>query len=316
MEQPSISWGGLGWNQGDYTPFAVVPQVSAPVYDTTQLYAPGPSRFSRTGQVQAELDVFELWDVPNSYPGLHSILLGLLAEAMGSLESGWMVSHAIMPALIWAVLFWNACRFVRSASLALAIAWAVCFIPFGPRRFLLLGQDRFKIKQCASRDPGGDKMHGSRLCQSERELVRACGPIPYYFYWIAFFVGAGSLLIVAAIIKRWDYVKTVASVLVLGCLTGIRFLLWTNADNLSLFNRGFDVGPLQRNPAHAIFPAIRYKTGSKPWLFGTTGPYGSGVLSVTLSPVAGAAAARTAFSAALRASMGTASAELPTSSVP
>lgn len=49
----------------------------------------------------------------------------------------------------------------------------------------------------------------------------------YYFYWIAFFAGAGSLLIVVAIIKRWDYAKTVASVLVLGCLTAISFLLWT-----------------------------------------------------------------------------------------
>src|SRR5947209_7837950 len=83
--------------------------------------------------VPAELDVFELRDIPNTLPVLHSVLLGLLAKAMGSLEWGWMVSHAIVPALIWAVLFWNAYRFVRSGPLALAIAWAVCFIAFSPR---------------------------------------------------------------------------------------------------------------------------------------------------------------------------------------
>src|SRR5437867_13300964 len=54
-----------GWsvNHGDYTPFSVVPQVSAVVYDETQAYVPGPSRFVHTGQLQSELDVFELRDV-------------------------------------------------------------------------------------------------------------------------------------------------------------------------------------------------------------------------------------------------------------
>jgi hypothetical protein len=79
----------------------------------------------------------------DSYPVLHSILLGLLAKVIGSLEWSWMVAHAIVPALIWGVLFSNACRFVQSSFLAEAIAWAVCFIPFSPRNFLLLGEDRF-----------------------------------------------------------------------------------------------------------------------------------------------------------------------------
>jgi hypothetical protein len=235
---------GLIVNRGDYTPFAVVvPQVSAQVFDETQLYAPGPSRFFRTGEVQAELDVFELRHVPNSYPVLHSILLGLLAKAMGSLEWGWMVSHAIVPALIWAVLFWNACRFVHSGFLAMAIAWAVCFVSFGPRNFLLLGQDRFIQPLELGRMPQ-PALAFLFLILAIWLLSRALArPVPgrlllagvmagslfylYYFYWIAFFAGAASLLIVAAIIKRWDYVRTVAAIILLGCLTGTPFFIWT-----------------------------------------------------------------------------------------
>src|SRR5215472_18678231 len=48
----------------------------------------------------------------------------------------------------------------------------------------------------------------------------------YYLYWITYFAGASSLLIVVTIIKRWHYAKTVGSVLVLGSLTGIHFFLW------------------------------------------------------------------------------------------
>ncbi len=234
---------GLVLNHGDYTPFGVVPQVSDLVYDETQLYAPGPSRFLRTGQVQAELDVFELRNVPNSYPVLHTILLGLIAKATGSLEWGWMLSHAIMPSLIWAVLFWNACRFVHSGSLAMAIAWVVSFISFSPRNFLLLAQERFIQPLELSRMPQPALaflflilaiwLLSRALAQPSLVRLVAAGITAgtlfylYYFYWIAFFAGAGSLLILFVIIKRWDYAKTLASVLVLGCLTGIPFLLWT-----------------------------------------------------------------------------------------
>jgi hypothetical protein len=234
---------GSAVNHGDYTPFAVVPQVSAQIYDETQLYAPGPSRFFRTGQVRAELDVFELRDVPSSYPVLHSVLVGLLAKGVGSLEWAWMVSHAIAPALIWAVLFWNACRFVGSGPVAMAIAWAVCFIAFGPRDFLLLGRDRFIQPLELTRMPQPALaflflilaiwLMARALAQPGPLRIVAAGILAgalfyiYYFYWIAFFAGAGSLLVVAAIIKRWNYVKTTASIVVLGCLTGIPFFVWT-----------------------------------------------------------------------------------------
>jgi hypothetical protein len=234
---------GLAVNRGDYTPFALAPQVSSLTYDETQFYAPGPSRFFRTGQVREELDPFELRDVPNSYPVLHTILLGLLAKAMGSLEWAWMVSHAIAPTLIWAILFWNACRFVRSGALALAIAWAVCFIAFAPRNFLLLTKYRFSQPLELTRMPQPALaflflilaiwLLSRALAQPAPMRILAAGISAgalfylYYFYTIAFFAGAGSLLFVFAIIKRWNYVKTIASILVLGCLTGIPYLLWT-----------------------------------------------------------------------------------------
>ena len=234
---------GSGVNRGDYTPFAVVPQVSAQIFDETQLYVPGPSRFFRTGQVRAELDTFELRDLPNSYPVLHSVLVGLFAKSLGSLEWGWMVSHAIAPALIWAVFFWIACSFVRSGPLAMAIAWAVCFIAFGPRNFLLLAKDRFiqPLELTRMPQPGlaflflilAIWLLARALARPKLLRILTGGILAgslfyiYYFYWIAFFAGAGALLIVVAMIGKWDYVKTTASVIVLGCLAGIPFFLWT-----------------------------------------------------------------------------------------
>ena len=250
---------GLAVNRGDYTPFALVSQVSPVVYDETQCYAPGPSRFFRTGQVRAGFDPFELRDVPNNnYPVLPTILLGLLAKAVGSPEWGWMISHAIAPTLIWVILFWNACRFVRSGALAAAIAWAVCFIAFAPRNFLLLTKYRFIQPLELTRMPQPALsflflilaiwLLSRALAQPAPMRILAAGISAgalfylYYFYTIAFFAGAGSLLIVFAIIKRWNYVKLIASILVLGSLTGIPYLLWTidamrSGDQQQLMNR-------------------------------------------------------------------------------
>jgi hypothetical protein len=230
-------------NHGDYTPFAVVPQVSALVYDEAQFYVPGPSRFFRTGQVPAEVDVYELRDVPSSPSVLHSILLGALAKGVGSLEWAWMISHAIMPALIWALLFWNARRFLRSDAIAVVIAWTVCFAAFGPRNFLLLSEDSFRQPLELTRMPQPGLSFLFLILSIWlfcRVLVRptlmwifaaaiTAGALfyLYYYYWIAFFAGAGSLFIVVVIINRWDCAKTIASILLLGCLTGIPFFLWT-----------------------------------------------------------------------------------------
>ena len=230
-------------NHGDYTPFAVVPQVSAQVYDETYQYAPDPGRFLRTGRIPGEVDVFEMRDAPSSAPVVHAVLVGLLAKWMGSLERAWMVSNAIGPTLIWAVLFCNACRFTRSGPLAMAIAWAVCFIAFGPRNFLLLAKDRFIQPLELTRMPQPALaflflilaiwLLSRALARTNPWRILAAGILAgslfyvYYFYWVAFFAGAGSLLIVAAIIKRWDYVKTIACIVVLGCLAGIPFFLWT-----------------------------------------------------------------------------------------
>jgi hypothetical protein len=234
---------GLAVNHGDYTPFAVDLHASAQVFDETHAYAPGPERFLRTGRIPGEVDVFELREAPSSEPIVHSVLVGLLAKGMGSLEWAWMVSQAIGPALTWGVLFWIACRCVGSAPLAMAIAWAVCFIAFGPRNFLLLAKDRFIQPLELARMPQPAVaflflmlaiwLLSRSLAKPNPGRILAAGILAgwlfyvYYFYWVAFFAGAGLLLIVLAIIKKWNYAKTTAWVIVLGCLTGIPFFLRT-----------------------------------------------------------------------------------------
>jgi hypothetical protein len=236
---------GLAVNHGDYTPFAVVRQVSSQVYDETYEYTPGPRMFLRTGRIPGEMDVFELKDAPTSEPLVHSVLMGLLAKGTGSLEWAWMVSHAIGPTLIWAVLFWIASRCVGSAPLAMAIAWSVCFIAFAPRNSFLLARDRFIQPLEVTRMPPPALaflflmlaiwLLSRALAKPNPARILAAGILAgslfyvYYFYWIAFFAGAGSLLLAVAIVKRLDYVKTIAWVIVLGCLTGIPFFLRTLA---------------------------------------------------------------------------------------
>ncbi|HEY3823647.1 MAG TPA: hypothetical protein VGL82_03770 [Bryobacteraceae bacterium] len=234
---------GLVVNHGDYTPFAVAPQVSAQVYDETQAYVPVPSRFFRTGQIEVELDVYELRNSPNSYPVAHSVLLGLLAKAVGSLERGWMLSHAIGPTLIWAVLFWIACGFVGSGPLAMAISWAVCFIAFGPRNFLLVAKDSFiqPLELTRMPQPGlaflflilAIWLLARALAKPNFIRILAAGILAgslfyiYYFYWIAFFAGAGSLSVALFVIGQRTYAKSTAFVIGLGCLVGIPFFVWT-----------------------------------------------------------------------------------------
>ncbi len=234
---------GIAVNHGDYTPFAVVPQVSAQIYDETQLYVPGPARFFRTGQARPELDVVELRDLPGSYPILHSIVLGTLARATGSVEVGWMLAHALFPTLVWVVLFWNAGRHVGSALHAMAIAWGVCFLAFAPRNFLLLGGDRFLQPLELTRMPQPALaflglilaiwLLSRALARPVAARILAAGLSAgalfylYYYYWIAFFAGAGALALVLGMLSRRGDARTVAAVLGLGCLSGIPFFIWT-----------------------------------------------------------------------------------------
>lgn len=229
-------------NHGDYTPFsAAFPQISPLVYDETQFYAPGAEAFARTGRIPGELDVFELRNLPDSYPVLHSVLLGYAARIAGTLDVAWMLSHAIVPTLVWAVLFWNGRRFVGSDPLAMAIAWAVCFIPFAPRNSFLLGHDRFIQPLEITRMPEPALAFLALMLAiwlTARALHRptalrmcmagiSCGALfyIYYFYWIAFFAGVGSLLMALAIGRALHHVRTIAIVLGAGILTGIPFLL-------------------------------------------------------------------------------------------
>jgi hypothetical protein len=234
---------GMAVNHGDYTPFAVDPRVSDLVYDETQLYAPGPSRFFHSGKIQAELDVAELRDIPNGYPVLHSVLLGLLAKALGSMELAWMASHAVFPTLIWVLLYWYACRALRSAVFGAAIAWATCLFAFGPRNALLLREGSFiqplELTRIAHPSISFLSLFLAIVllahAVSRPTVVRillgglAAGTLfyAYYFYWIAFFAGAGVLCLVLLWLKNWRFAKPVLAVLAIGGLAGVPYFSWT-----------------------------------------------------------------------------------------
>lgn len=123
----------------DYTPFSVRPSVSSLVYDESHAYAPGPSKFQRNGSLAPEPDVYELRSVHGAQPVLHSLAIGALARFLGSLESAWMISDALFPALFFLLLYQISGLGSSCTPVRLAISWACFLVPFGPRSFLLLG---------------------------------------------------------------------------------------------------------------------------------------------------------------------------------
>jgi hypothetical protein len=257
---------GMAVNHGDYTPFSVDPKVSDLVYDETQLYLPGASRFFHIGKIQAELDVKELRDVPNGYPVLHSLLLGLLAKALGSMEVAWMASHAVFPTLIWVLLYWYACRALGSAVFSAAIAWATCLIAFGPRNALLLRGGSFiqplELTRIAHPSISFLVLFLAIVLLahaiSRPTVIRilfgglAAGTLfyAYYFYWIAFFAGAGVLCLVLLWLKNWRFAKPVLEVLAIGGLVGVPYFSWTARGMRSGFQQNlmWRVGSLSRSP--------------------------------------------------------------------
>jgi hypothetical protein len=72
----------------------------------------------------------------------------------------------------------------------------------------------------------------------------------YYFYWIAFFAGAGVLFLVLLWLKNWRFAKPVLGVLVTGGLTGVPYFSWTVRGMRSGFQQNlmWRVGTLSRSP--------------------------------------------------------------------
>jgi hypothetical protein len=129
------------WDLGrDYTPFSVGPSVSSVVWDESHVYSANPGKFMRTGSLDPELDLYELRSFPSAYPIFHTIVLGSLGRALGSLEAAWILAHALFPALYFLLLYHIAGLATPNQPLRLAIAWASILIPYGPRNFLLVGQ--------------------------------------------------------------------------------------------------------------------------------------------------------------------------------
>src|SRR5262249_19601232 len=155
----------------------------------------------------SELAIIELRDRVNGYPTLHSIVFGATGYLFHSLETAWVVWHALLPTLIW-LLVYKMCR-VLSGSLVYcsAASWIVTLVPFGPRNLLLLGEDSWIQPLEISRMPHPALSFfvlllalfltsealalGGRLRLVGAGLV--CGLLfnAYYFYWIGLFLGFG-----------------------------------------------------------------------------------------------------------------------------
>src|SRR5262249_36428128 len=133
-----INYASLGKR---FTPFSVAYPVSAQTYDETQLYVPGVRRFFEKNSIKTEVDTFELRDAVGAYPLAHSGIIGSIWKFIGSPEIGWIIAHAVFPALIWVLFFICGLRAQLPLHSALVLATATCLVPFGPRNFFLLGQD-------------------------------------------------------------------------------------------------------------------------------------------------------------------------------
>src|SRR5262249_6663049 len=121
-------WVSLARQGGDYTPFSVSPHVSALVCDETQLYAPGPRRFMQTGALPSEMDLVEFRDRVNGYPTLHAIVFGATGHLFNSLEAAWVMWHAVLPTMIWLLVYTMFRVFNESLLYCSAASWLMTLV--------------------------------------------------------------------------------------------------------------------------------------------------------------------------------------------
>jgi hypothetical protein len=214
-------WVSLALQAGDYTPFSSGPTISALVWDETQLYTPGPCRFSRDWSLPCEMDIYELRDAVNGYPILHSLVLGAAARLLGSLEWAWMLSHAVAPACLWLAAYGILGAVTPRLVLRSAVAWGMVLFALGPRNSLLLGTWALSQPLEATRMPHPAlsllTILGTALfarvaltCDGPKWIKAALAAgltlgltfYAYYFYWVAGFLGLGALLAVCVVVAR------------------------------------------------------------------------------------------------------------------
>ena len=205
--------------------------ISAQTYDETQLYAPGARRFFELGSTNTEVDVFELRDARSGYPILHSVIIGSLAKIVGSLETAWVIAHAVFPAAVW-LIFTLTARYVGLATLSAAtLAAGICLFAFGPRNYLLLGTHALiqPLELTRMPQPGlsiifflsAIVLTGLAIERRRNVLVLLAGIAiaanfySYYYYWVALGLGFSCWTLVALVRKNWLDARTLAAI---GCV--------------------------------------------------------------------------------------------------
>jgi hypothetical protein len=127
--------------KGSYTPFTTDTRVSAQTHDESHLYLPTIQKFAEQKKITFETDIYELRNEKNSYPLLHTLVLGEISRLLKSVDLTWILFHALCPALIWLCLFFVAFHVTKNSTQAASIAWICALFSFGPRNSLLLGMD-------------------------------------------------------------------------------------------------------------------------------------------------------------------------------
>jgi hypothetical protein len=271
-------WVGIIALGGDYTPFSSSGAVSALVWDETQLYTPGPRRFSHDGTTPSEMDVYELRDKVNGYPVLHSIVLGWFARQLGSLETVWIVFHALLPACMWLLAYWLLGTISRTIALRSAVAWGTVLFALSPRNALLLGAECFRQPLEATRMPHpalslllvllvavltsaalaapGRKWYGFAFAAG---VAAGLTFYAYYFYWVSCFLGLGCLFVLCLIVAR-PVAYRLAMTLAVGASAGLPYgyqvlRAQTEGTQMELLKR---VGDFHRTPhlVGLIFAAL------------------------------------------------------------
>ncbi len=134
-------WVGILKNNGDYTPFAVSPFVSALTFDETHAYAPPARRFMLTGTISAETDNFEHRGLSAAIPFIPPVILGAMGRLLGSLERAFIAADCIFPAALFLLLYLIAGTVVQQRDLRLLVVWSSILISFGVLNTFWMGDD-------------------------------------------------------------------------------------------------------------------------------------------------------------------------------
>lgn len=231
---------GYQLTQGSYTPFSVGPHVSALVFDETQLYLPGVTRFFREGTLPSEIDLYELREARNGYPILHSLILGTLSRLVGSVEIGWLLFKGLSVIFAWYLLHKLIFLMTSSRFYSICGPWVILLFCFSPRNSLLLGADAFIQPLEFSRTPHPALSflillfaifsvfkywgRGSCFWMVTSGITSGLLIYSYYFYWIPFYGCLIMLLLFEIIIGNFSDAKKVFQIVFLTAFAALPYV--------------------------------------------------------------------------------------------